>query len=29
MEKLKEQVESQINSVIEEGISPENVDYIY
>ena len=29
MEKLKEQVESQINSVIEEGVTPENVDYIY
>lgn len=29
MDKLKEQVESQINSTIEEGINPENVDYIY
>ena len=29
MDKLKEQVESQINSTIEEGVTPENVDYIY
>lgn len=29
MEKLKEQVESQINSLVEEGITQENVDYIY
>lgn len=29
MEKLKEQVESQIQAVVEQGIEPSNVEYVY